>query len=158
MSAGPASNNLSLRRKTAARVAAIQSLYGVSIGSNSFSPAKLVAEYRDRLEERPGDKTLTKDAPNWGMMESILSGVHEHLEEVDGLINENLQENWKRERMSKLSIIILQTGIFELRFHDTLKTGVLLKEYGDLAARFLDATEIDFVTALLNKLAPKLRP
>lgn len=149
--------NLSLRRKSSARQAAVQALYQLSITGETSQPTKLVAEVRKRQEEDPSDRSVVNVPPHYRLLESLLNGIHEHRVEIDGLLNKNLNTNWKRERMSALSIAILQAAIYELRFHEDLKPSILINEYGDLAGRFLDAGEVDFVTALLNKLAPELR-
>ena len=157
MSEAKAKPNLSLRRKSSARQAAVQALYQLSITGETLKPEKLVAQFRKQVEENPEDRSVVNVPPHYTLMESLLSGIRDHRAEIDGLINEHLTASRKRERMSALSIAILQAAIYELRFHEELKPAILIKEYGDLAGKFLDGGEVDFVTALLNKLAPKLR-
>lgn len=149
--------NLSLRRKSSARQAAVQALYQLAMTGDEFKPEKLVANFRATLEENPDDREMVNVPPHYGLMETLLSGVREHQAEIDALIDANLSASWKRDRLSALSLAILRTAIYELRFQPDTKTPVLLSEYGNLAGKFLDAGEVDFVTALLNKLAPDLR-
>lgn len=151
--------NKSLRAKSAARMMAVQIAYSYQSLSktpnasamqrdiDAFKEADQDAEFSSVFKEKPHAPTLTK----------LLEGYADHKETLEPIAQESLHEHWKPERVNPLLLIILQLATFELDHVRELADGVIVTEYTDIAARLLDAGDIDFVHASLKQLAAKLR-
>lgn len=148
--------NPSLQKKTAARVAAAQCVYARASSDEPISPARQIATLKERLKDNKAEQKLTIGLPlepNYALVQAIVEGTKEFEVDIDARINKSLSAEWKRERMSKLLIAILQCAVFELFFYkDTAKHKVIIDEYTRLTARFFADSEVNFVHGVLQKL------
>lgn len=147
--------NLSLQKKSAARVAAVQTLYKISVTKEKLDPVKQVAALRVQLFKNPEEQKITIGAavePNYALFESLLAGVKENVKQIDKMINSVLSKEWKRERMSPVLVAILQCATFELFFHKQTALKVIQDEYSRLARSFFSEAEVNFVYAVLAAL------
>lgn len=148
--------NLSLQKKSASRVAAVQCLYKLAITKESLDPTKQVAALRVQLFRNPEEQKVTIGAavePNYPLYEAILSGVKQKNKEIDKMLGSVLAKEWKRERMSPLLIAILQVAIAEYFFAKETPLKVVLDEYSRLTRGFFGEKEVKFVFAVLTALA-----
>lgn len=144
----------SLRKKSSARLAAVQCLYQISL--NAADAEKTLSEFTQQLEEgiRTGDKMLAPfDPPHRGLMADIVRGVYANQNGIDKIIAENLRENWKMERMSPLLLSILRASLYELQSTAKLNPKIIIDEYVTLTKGFFSDAEVDFVNAFLNIVA-----
>ncbi len=137
MTAAP---NLSLQKKSAARLAAVQCLYQQAM---SGRPPKA----EDYLSGRSWGKDTAPDA---ALLRKLLEGMAEHDAALNEQVEQLLTNDWKKERMSPLLLAVLKSALFELRFLQKLPAPVVINEYVTLAARFFDERETAFVNAALN--------
>jgi hypothetical protein len=49
----------------------------------------------------------------------IISGTIDHLDEIDNLISSHLSSSWTMERINKVSLAILRTSTYEIKFQAT---------------------------------------
>lgn len=148
--------NLSLQRKSAARLAAAQSLYTAAVTEERQTPAVAVAALKKQLaNNRQEQKLLFAQSvePNYALVEQLLSGVATFGDDIDTQIEGVLSGSWKRERMSPLLLAILQCAVFELFYGKEIKPKIVVDEYTRLARHFFEDAEVDFVHAALSKLA-----
>ncbi len=61
------------------------------------------------------------------------NSVFEKVEELDGIIAENLSEDWKVERLSKVSLAILRLAAYEIRYVEDIPDTVSVNEAVELA-------------------------
>ena len=85
----------------------------------------------------------------------VLSGVYEHLEEIDELIKE-AAKGWKLDRMSKVSLSVMRLCVYELLYEDEIPASVSLNEAVELAKKFDDDDAPAFVNGVLNTISKKL--
>jgi transcription antitermination factor NusB len=150
--------NLSLQKKSASRLVAVQCLYQMAVESNPRSSEACVAAVKKQLA---GNKAEQKQVigssiePNYPLLEAILSGVEEWREKISERVESTFSKDWKRERMSPVLIAILECATFELFFHKDSKPGVIIDEYTRLTGRFFDEPEVNFIYGALSALSQR---
>jgi len=150
----------SLRRKRAARLAAMQALYNRQVTDSPLSAERLAeqvsSQWRDSLAakeaEWPGD-----ELPEQALLKEVITGVMRHEADIDAHIGSVIKESWRPERISPVMRNILRCAIYELQHHTERKDAVLIDEYATIAASFFDDSEIGFVHSALQRLAQSLR-
>ncbi|NBX03888.1 MAG: hypothetical protein EBR02_07525 [Alphaproteobacteria bacterium] len=150
--------NISLQKKTAARMVAVQSLYQVAMLGDKLSAEEQVKRLKAQLKNNQAEqKLLTGSAiePDYALLGKLLSGVAEWEKDIEKRLDEVLSAKWKKERTSKLIIAILECAIFELFFYKDVKHKVIIDEYTRLARGFFADSEVDFVFAALSSLVQK---
>lgn len=98
------------------------------------------AEKEEPVEE--GDKVFIL---------SEVEGVHEHMEEIDGLIEQSAK-GWDLSRMNKVDLAILRLAIYEMKFGET-PVGVAINEAVELAKKFSSDEAPAFINGVLGKAA-----
>ena len=162
MSASPASNaSVSLRRKRAARIAAVQGLYGRELMQSTQSPEKLLDQLMQQWQEsidRNDEEWPGSDLPERAMLADLLEGVIAHLTALDERIAVLLKENWKQERMDPIMVATLRAACYELCYKPDRKAAIILNEYVTIASGFLGESELAFTHSALQRLAADARP
>ncbi|MGN0136632.1 transcription antitermination factor NusB [Anaerotignum sp.] len=82
---------------------------------------------------------------------SEVEGVHEHMEEIDGLIAASAK-GWDPERMNKVDLAILRLAVYEMKFAET-PVGVAINEAVELAKKFSSDEAPAFINGVLGKVA-----
>lgn len=71
--------------------------------------------------------------------------------ELDGLLNQKA-EGWNTARMGKVDLTILRLAVYEIRYDDSVPTGVAINEAVELAKRYSGDDGPAFVNGVLAKL------
>lgn len=153
-----AKTNPSLQKKSAARTAAVQMLYRLSMtGEAPDAPQQVEALKRQLANNKSEQKLMTGNAlePNYPLLETILQGVGEWQAQIDSRLDSVLDKDWKRDRMSPLLIAILQCAIFELFFHKDTAPKIVIDEYTRLTRSFFGDGEVNFAHGALSALSKK---
>jgi transcription antitermination protein NusB len=148
--------NPSLQKKSAARMAAVQCLYTLAVGDKKITPEKQVAALRAQLSGNTSEQKLQVGVPlepNYKLLESILEGVEQWRGDIDERIKGALSKEWTMERMSPLMVAILQCAVFEMIFGKEIGAKVVIDEYSRLTRSFFTDTEVNFVHGALSTLA-----
>jgi N utilization substance protein B len=151
---------LSLRRKTSARVAAVQCIYRLKITSENTNAEALLEDYLAQWDDdkKSSPRLISRDAdPDKSFLRKLLSGVIEKNDDIEAVIRASLNDKWKAERMSPLLLSILACAIYEMKYSTGLKAPVIIDEYVTLTGRFFETPEVGFVNGLLDTLAKELR-
>ncbi|MDF3072836.1 MAG: NusB antitermination factor [Alphaproteobacteria bacterium] len=143
------------RRRSAARMAAVQALY--SIGQGGGSPKEVVGEFNDHRFATP-DEAGTPIEPDREFFSSLVSGSSARRKEIDALLSSFLAKNWSLERIEKVVYAILQAGVFELLDRADVPAKVAINEYVDIAHAFYADGEPGFVNSVLDRIAREVRP
>ena len=80
---------LSLRKKSSARVAAVQCLYQTKLTGDTSEPEKLLTNYLEHWQEdhAGGDRAFSKDAePDKSLLRKLLTLSSDNAAEIDALI------------------------------------------------------------------------
>ena len=82
---------------------------------------------------------------------SEVEGVHEHMAEIDGLIEQSAK-GWDLSRMNKVDLAILRLAVYEMKFGET-PVGVAINEAVELAKKFSSDEAPAFINGVLGKAA-----
>ena len=76
---------------------------------------------------------------------------------LDPLIDEALSKGWPLKRIETLLRAALRAGAYELIHRSDVPARVVVAEYADVAAAFVERDETGMVNAVLDQLARRLR-
>lgn len=85
-------------------------------------------------------------------MEDKYAKVKEHLEEIDGILNEN-STGWKTKRMSKVDLNILRLAVYEMKYDEDVPVKVAINEAVEISKSFGGEDSASFVNGILGKIA-----
>jgi N utilization substance protein B len=147
------------RRRSAARLAAVQALYQIEITGvlpGSAEVEKVVGEFvRDRLGKEI-DGHIYNEADQ-AMFADIVRGASTRLRDIDGMIASALSPEWPIERLETVLRAILRAGAYELLARIDVPARVAISEYLDVAHAFFGGKEPALVNGVLDRLAHVLR-
>lgn len=78
--------------------------------------------------------------------------IIEKLSEIDEYINDQA-ECWTTGRMGKVELSILRLAIFEIKYDETVPTGVAINEAVELTKKFGQEDSYKFINGILAKFA-----
>ena len=142
----------SVRRRSAARLAAVQTLYQAWASEQDLSKTRPKFR-RNFLPKLLEDFEL--DRINEDHYTALILNVTDDQSAIDELITPYLKDGWRLDRLNQVDRDVLRAAVVELRdFADTPALTVIA-EYGAIANSCgCDST---FITAILDKLAHQLR-
>ena len=91
----------------------------------------------------------------WDFAKSLLQTTREKTEYVLNLIKPKLK-NWDAERIAVLDMILMEMGVCELLFFETIPTKVTINEYIDLAKAYSTPQSGQFVNGILDSIHKEL--
>jgi N utilization substance protein B len=157
MGAGAARDDKDARKankRGAARLAAVQALYQMDLAGTGLN--EILAEFERHWigREVEGAQYLPAEA---AFFRDIVSGVVREQRELDPLIDEALSKGWPLTRIETVLRAALRAGAFELIHRGDVPARVVVAEYADVAAAFVERDETGMVNAVLDQLARRLR-
>jgi transcription antitermination protein NusB len=144
-----------LRRRSAARLAAVQALYQIDLGG--AAPEAVIAEFRVHRFGREIDGENYGDADT-ALFAEIVTGVVARQAELDRALSGALTPDWPLERLETVLRAILRAGAFELLALAEVPARVVISEYLDIAHAFFAGKEPGLVNGVLDHIAHRLRP
>lgn len=144
--------NQSLRKRSAARLAAVQCLYQLQVNDGArFDVQKLVADYQAAWAHgvHLGDKALADIEPDYRYLTKLLAGLRDAQEVLVPLRERLLSEAWNKDRLPPVMEAIFDAALYELH-GGALKAKLVVDEYVRIAARFFDEKEIAFINGVLH--------
>lgn len=148
-----------LNKRRAARFAAVQALYQAEAGDLAVD--RVIAEFKaHRLAEifEPLDLETPSPKVDEVWFAVIAGGAWQARDQLDPAIESCLRDNWTLTRCGFLLRATLRAGAFELANRRDVPIKVVINEYVELAYLFFDGDEPSLVNAVLDRLAPILRP
>jgi N utilization substance protein B len=137
-----------VRRRSAARLAAVQIIYQTLITSQSavnFAP-QFLAHYA-------GDaaKLFKVQDLDEGHLNALYAGVEHDVVDIDAEIATHLVEGWSLDRLARIELSVLRCGAYELRSMQHIPARAAVSEYAALS----DACgcDVGFVNAVLDRVA-----
>ena len=113
----------------------------------------LVMNYLHKPVQPAFNDILSKE--KWFFAKSLLKTTLEKADHVKEMIKPKLK-NWDAERIAALDFIILQMGICEFLYFDTIPNKVTINEYIDLAKDYSTPQSGQFVNGLLDNIHKEL--
>ncbi len=151
---------LSLKRKSSARLAAVQCFYRLRLTGEELNAETLLKDYITQWKDdhETGAHVMSRDAePDKAFLRKLLDGLTGKREDIDMLIKASLGDKWTIERTSPLLLSLLACAIYEMRYLAALAPAIVIDEYVTLTGRFFGAQEVGFVNGLLDTLAKEGR-
>ena len=147
---------ISGRRRSAARLAAVQALYELDMAGSPVGP--VLGEFiLKRWDRAFNDDTISLVEPDEKLLDDLVRGVSERRQDLDALIKPVLAEEWTIERLEILLRAILRSGAYELMVRFDIPPRVIISEYVDVAHAFFAGNESGLVNGVLDRLAHTLR-
>jgi N utilization substance protein B len=139
--------------RSAARLAAVQALYQMSI--SGVSANTVIGEFVEHRFGREIDGLVYEGADR-GFFEDLVRGVTVREAEITSQIQAVL-ENRDLDRLEKILAAVLRAGAYELLTRIDVPGRVVISEYVDVAHAFFDGPQPGFVNGVLDKLARHVR-
>jgi N utilization substance protein B len=147
------------RRRSAARLAAVQALYQMELSGTSATGAAIDAVIREFIAHRIGQEI---DGEQYGEVDQalfadIVKGASLRRNDLDRMIASALTEDWPVDRLEAILRAILRAGAYELLERTDVPARVTISEYLDVAHAFFGGKEPNLVNGVLDRLARILR-
>ena len=141
-------------RRGAARLAAVQALYQMDLAGTGLN--EILAEFESHWigREVEGAQYLPAEA---AFFRDIVAGVVREQRKLDPLIDAALAERWPLKRIEAILRAVLRAGAYEIEHRKDVPARVVVSEYADVAAAFVEREETGMVNAVLDQLARQLR-
>lgn len=141
-------------RKSAARLAAVQALYQMDVAATPVN--ELLAQFESHWLGQEVEGTVYPEADR-NLFRTVVHGVLSEQRSIDPMVDEALIAGWPLRRVELVLRAVLRAGAFELVGKPDVPARVVIAEYVNVAAAFLDRDETGMVNAVLDSLARKLR-
>lgn len=115
--------------------------------------SQLVLNFLQKPSNAGFSEILSKD--KWEFAKGLLQTVLDKKAVCMELIKPKLK-NWDADRIAALDLIILQMGVCEFLFFETIPTKVTINEYIDLAKEYSTVQSGQFVNGLLDNIHKEL--
>lgn len=142
------------RERSAARLAAVQALYQMELAATSLPDILAEFEVHRLGAEVEGEKYTKAESAFFG---DIIEGVVREQRTLDPLVDDALSKGWPLKRVEAILRAILRAGAYELKYRPDVPARVVISEYVDVAAAFLEGEETGMVNAVLDQLARDAR-
>ena len=129
-----------------AREAAVRFLYQADITGDD--PASVIESYFHNIQPDDVEVYIPLGDDDIDYTNSILSGVSEHIDEIDGIISAN-SNGWKINRISKTLLAVMRIAVFEMKYREDVPAKVSINEAIELAKAYDGEATGAFVNGIL---------
>ena len=129
-----------------AREAAVRFLYQADITGDD--PASVIESCFHNVQPDDGDVYIPLGDDDIDYTNSLLSGVSEHIDEIDGIISAN-SNGWKINRISKTLLAVMRIAVFEMKYREDVPAKVSINEAIELAKAYDGEATGAFVNGIL---------
>lgn len=84
-------------------------------------------------------------------IKDVALGIEKYQENIDNQIKQNLKENWRIERISKIDLSILRLAIYEIEYRE-IPYKVAINEAVEIAKKYGEDTSKNFVNGILASI------
>ncbi len=95
---------------------------------------------------------LMMESPEDPYCAQLVQGVMTHLPELDAMFEPHLSATWRKERLNKVSLVLLRLGLYEQFFMPDMPASVAINEAIELAKEYADPKEAAFVNGVLGSV------
>lgn len=88
-------------------------------------------------------------------IKDAVTGIKEHIVEIQGLIEKNLKADWKIDRISKIDLSLLKLAIYEIKYKE-IPYKVAINESLELAKKYGEDTSKNFINGILASIVKEL--
>ena len=137
-----------------AREAAVRFLYQCDMTGDA--PCAAVESYFRNVQPDDEDLYIPLSDGDIEYMNSVLSGVSENIDEIDGISSANSKE-WQINRISKTLMAIMRIAVFEMKFLEDVPAKVSINEAIELAKAYDGEQTGAFVNGILAGVVRQLK-
>jgi N utilization substance protein B len=144
---------LSVKPKTIARIASVQSLYyyhATDLDINQVIENIKVFYEQEKLNN---DSQFLGLKLNKDYFYELTHAAIQNNHNIDALIEKNLTQEWNITKQHLIMLSILRVGITELCYFLNTPFKVVINEFSDIAGNMLMSNEVNFVNSLLQKIS-----
>ncbi|MGN1301277.1 MAG: transcription antitermination factor NusB [Clostridia bacterium] len=127
--------------RSEARDMAFKFLYQVEVQKENNQEAINIFFENNEIESKDAKKYIL----------DVANGVSENLEDITELIKKNLKQDWKIERISKVTLAILKLATYEI-VYAKIPFKVVINEAVELAKKYGEDTSSAFVNGILASI------
>ena len=127
--------------RSEARDMAFKFLYQVEVQKENNEEAINIFFENNEIESNDAKKYIL----------NVANGVSENLEDITELIKKNLKQDWKIERISKVTLAILKLAIYEI-VYAKIPFKVVINEAVELAKKYGEDSSSSFVNGILASI------
>ena len=138
---------LSIRKKTASRICAVQVLYESSFSLNNIEYI-IESYFKNYLNTVLLDLNIKNIHEE--LFYSIIKGVDKNIIKIDKIISSNLSHKWSLERLSKTEISVFRLAVFELCYEQMYSKKTLINEYISIFEAF--GGNVNFANGILENI------
>ncbi len=141
-----------VRRRSAARLAAIQITYQSLIAAQSAPNLvdQFLANYADDVAKSFKVKHLDE-----AHLSELYAGVENNMETIDTAIAAQLVDGWSLDRLTRIELSVLRCGTYEIQSMLEIPAKAAVSEYAALSD--VCGCDVAFVNAVLDQLARAVR-
>ena len=143
------------RRRSTARLAAVQALYQLALNPG-LGPEAVIGEFVHHRLGREIDGDVYGEADE-ALFAEIVRGVTTKRERLDETLAAALTEEWPLARLDTILRLILEAGAYELVHRPDIPPRVTMSEYVAIAYAFFTGKEPGLANGVLDRLARALR-
>ncbi|MBX3099846.1 MAG: transcription antitermination factor NusB [Salinibacterium sp.] len=130
--------------RTKSRKRALDILYGADVREESINEALAAEQARNDADP--------KRANSWPYARDIVTGITEHGDEIDELI-ETYSQGWTIARMPVVDRALVRIGLWEILYNDDVPDAVAISEAVESARVHSTDDSAGFVNGLLGRIA-----
>ena len=146
----------SSRRRSVARLAAVQALYQLELNPE-LEPEAVVREFaRHRLGREIDGEEYGEADPE--LFADVVRGAAMRREQLDETLSAVLSDEWPLLRLEAVLRAILRAGAYELAWRPDIPPRVAISEYTTIAHAFFTGKEPGLANGVLDRLGRMLRP
>lgn len=138
------------RRKS--RIIAFQSIYSWDVNNIPLEElltfSWLNKDFENSNKNDINDETLFASI--------IVKGTIDNISQIDELIDSHLSANWSKDRINKVTLAILRTSIYELKFQSGSNPKIVIDEAINIAKEYGADDSFKFINAVLDKIGKEI--
>ena len=124
--------------------------------NNWDDDSEMMQQLVNNFLQKPSQNILQMVTPEkWTFAKSLLTSMIDKKEYALELIKPKLK-NWDSERIALLDMLLMQMGVCELLYFETIPTKVTINEYIDLAKDYSTPQSGQFVNGILDSIHKEL--
>ncbi len=145
------------RRK--GRIIAFQALYSWDVSKSSLDDLLSFSWLQKDAEIEAGTENVVEPVELSGTAKEertfaslIISGTISHIDEIDKLIETHLSSSWSIDRISRVSLAILRTSVYEILFQNGSEPRIVIDEAVNISKDYDTDDSYKFINAVLDKI------
>lgn len=141
-----------MSKRRSARIIAVQCCYA-NLLADSWQNMQVLKNgvLSMQLDETNQEKKYDTD-----FLDFLIGCIEDNNVNYQDIIKKFLNPNWSLQRLDLTKLAILQCAICELKYCKKVDAVVIINEYVTVSRLFLQGKDIDFVNAILEKIANHL--